>query len=291
MDFKEKKKFKSKWEEYRLGDWRRGSGKTFVTLETEIPAMPDKLLTPPDEAAFHKKLKEIEEKIKGIGQDLEDKKAEFDGKLKQKNDAQKAGQGAAGEGAPVSTDINKNFQRLGELKKQRKKIYDEQEAVAAVIGELNARKAGLSKKIDRDAQKEELIPKAIRQTQKALETQTHDSKRERELLARIKFIKASAEFIREYEVVQEDLRVRNEEKKKIGIDLPGIKKEIKALSEIVDVQKKERDEKQESRDSIEKELDKINERRKRARDDRDKLYQSKYEHKDEYYGALISYQK
>jgi len=38
-----------------------------VTLETEIPVMPDKLLSPPDEAAFHKKLLEIEDKIKSIG--------------------------------------------------------------------------------------------------------------------------------------------------------------------------------------------------------------------------------
>ena len=41
MDFKEKRKFKSKWEEYRHGDWRKGSGKTFVTLETIIPEMPE----------------------------------------------------------------------------------------------------------------------------------------------------------------------------------------------------------------------------------------------------------
>jgi len=41
MDFKEKKKFKSKWEEYHYGEWKRGSGKTFVTLETVIPAAPE----------------------------------------------------------------------------------------------------------------------------------------------------------------------------------------------------------------------------------------------------------
>jgi hypothetical protein len=71
-----------------------------------------------------------------------------------------------------------------------------------------------------------------------LETQTLDNKRERELIAKIKFIKASVEFIREREVVDEDLRVRNEEKKKIGVDLPKIKKEIKELSEVVEQQKK-----------------------------------------------------
>lgn len=110
-------------------------------------------------------------------------------------------------------------------------------------------------------------------------------------MARIKFIKASVEFIKEREQVEEELRARNDEKKKIGADLPKIKKEIKELSEIVDQQKKERDEKQESRDTIDKELNKINERRKRIRDERDKLYQLKYELKDEYYGSLIMYQK
>lgn len=67
MDFKEKKKFKSKWEEYSYGEWRRGSGKTWVTLETVIPTIPDNLnITAPDEAMFHKKQVEIEEKIKEI---------------------------------------------------------------------------------------------------------------------------------------------------------------------------------------------------------------------------------
>ena len=103
MDFKETKKFKSKWEEYRLGDWRRGSGKTFVTLETAIPAKPEKPLSPPDEAAFHKKLKEVEDKIKNIGQDLEDKKTEFDGKLQEKIQARQAGEG----GAPAGKDRGK----------------------------------------------------------------------------------------------------------------------------------------------------------------------------------------
>ena len=63
LDFKEKKKYKSKWEEYRFGEWRKGSGKTYVTLETEIPELPQPILAP-DEAQFHKKQVEIEEKIK-----------------------------------------------------------------------------------------------------------------------------------------------------------------------------------------------------------------------------------
>lgn len=90
MDFKEKRKFKSKWEEYRHGDWRKGSGKTFVTLETIIPEMPenDNQLKLPDENSFHKRQVEVEEKIKEIGLVLEEKKNQFNDTLGQK----KAGQ-------------------------------------------------------------------------------------------------------------------------------------------------------------------------------------------------------
>ena len=78
MDFKEKKKFKSKWEEYNYGEWRRGSGKTWVTLETVIPAIPENLnITAPDEAAFHKKQVEIEEKIKEIYKQIDESKEKF----------------------------------------------------------------------------------------------------------------------------------------------------------------------------------------------------------------------
>lgn len=77
MDFKEKKKFKSKWEEYRFGDWRKGSGKTFVTLETIIPELPEKPIQAPDEAAFHKKQVELDDQIKALIKNLEDKKSTF----------------------------------------------------------------------------------------------------------------------------------------------------------------------------------------------------------------------
>lgn len=59
MDFKEKRKYKSKWEEYRYGDWRRQRSNTYVTLDTVIPDVPAKPLEKPDEEAFQKKLKDI----------------------------------------------------------------------------------------------------------------------------------------------------------------------------------------------------------------------------------------
>ena len=78
MDFKEKRKFKSKWEEYRHGDWRKQRSNTYVTLETVIPELPSKPLSPPDEETYKKKLKELEDKIKDIGSTLDEKKVQFD---------------------------------------------------------------------------------------------------------------------------------------------------------------------------------------------------------------------
>jgi len=70
MDFKEKKTFKNKYEEWKFGDWKKGSGKTFVTLETVIPPVPAKLLTKPDEPTFLKKMTDVEDKIKEINASL-----------------------------------------------------------------------------------------------------------------------------------------------------------------------------------------------------------------------------
>ena len=54
MDFKEKKKFKNKWEEYHYGDWKKFS-RTFVTLDTVIPSLPEKPIPEPAEAEYRKK--------------------------------------------------------------------------------------------------------------------------------------------------------------------------------------------------------------------------------------------
>lgn len=85
MEFKERRKFKSKWEEYHHGEWRKGSGKTFVTLETVIPPMPENLIKAPQEAEFQKKEVEIKDKISEINKALDTKKSEFEEILQQKN--------------------------------------------------------------------------------------------------------------------------------------------------------------------------------------------------------------
>lgn len=78
MDFKETKEFSSKWDEYRLGEWRRGClGKTHVTLDTVIPEMPKEILEMPNENKFHQRQAEIDERIKEIGFTLEEKKKQF----------------------------------------------------------------------------------------------------------------------------------------------------------------------------------------------------------------------
>jgi len=55
FDFKETKKYKNKWEEWKHGEWRKRAQKTFVTLETEIPEMPEKLTEKPSQEEFNKK--------------------------------------------------------------------------------------------------------------------------------------------------------------------------------------------------------------------------------------------
>lgn len=77
MNFTEKKTFRNKYEEWKYGDWKKGSGKTFVTLETEIPEPPKKQLEKPEEVNFHSKIADIDEKIKVIDASLKEKEENF----------------------------------------------------------------------------------------------------------------------------------------------------------------------------------------------------------------------
>ena len=56
---------------------------------------------------------------------------------------------------PVPLNKAGNQMMTPAFKKQRKKIYDDQEGVTTVAAELNAKRERLSKKIDKEAQKEE----------------------------------------------------------------------------------------------------------------------------------------
>lgn len=57
--------------------------KTYVTLETVIPELPQKIEAP-DEAAFHKRCVEIDNKITDLRGELNDQKAKFTDFVEQK---------------------------------------------------------------------------------------------------------------------------------------------------------------------------------------------------------------
>ena len=195
MEFKERKKFKSKWDEYRYGEWRKGSGKTYVTLETVIPAKPEKEMTAPDEAAFHKKQVDIGEKIKGINNKLDEMKVQFETILAEKHAHRKGGEGGEGTAVVATPDLKVKFARMKELKEQRKAIYNAQDSSIAGVNDLQKTKEQAIKKIDKVFNKAEMIPKAIKEQKKILETTSGGWKKEQEIIKRIKFLEESIPFI------------------------------------------------------------------------------------------------
>lgn len=122
----ETKTFKSKWEEWRFGDWKKPRPSVYVTLETEIPDMPTDVLKPPDEKAYEAELKALEGKIKGVGKSLEEKKGNFDELLSAKHASQKGG-----DGQPVTPAIGEKVKRIRELQAQKKAIRARQDAAVA----------------------------------------------------------------------------------------------------------------------------------------------------------------
>ena len=83
-----------------------------MTLETEIPELPKNKIEAPDEAAFHKRQVEIDNKIKDLIKDMGDQKDKFTDFLDQKK-ANRQGQN----GPAISKDQKQKRSRLGELNK------------------------------------------------------------------------------------------------------------------------------------------------------------------------------
>lgn len=149
FDFKESKQFKNKWEEYTYGNWKRGTGKTYVTLETVIPEIPKKIGAP-DEAAFHKTLAEVDQKIKNLTGEMTDQKAKFTDTLEQKKSNFNPG-----EKVPINMDGKNRNARVRHLKDQKQKIYNESNKYEEEKTELTRKRDQYMKKIDRKYQTEE----------------------------------------------------------------------------------------------------------------------------------------
>ncbi len=165
MDFVETRKFKDKYEEFRYGDWRKGSGKTFVTLETEIPAVPEKLLEKPDEAAFRKRLAELSGKINDIHNGIEEKKTQFQDTLtKLKGEDQPE---ADEETPDISHEsLSQKFAQAKEMRTKRNKQQDKVDNIQQEIQKVRNEMRFLNDNIDKFFNKPELVPKGLKQAEK-----------------------------------------------------------------------------------------------------------------------------
>jgi len=173
FDFKEKKQFKSKWEEYRKGDWRRGTGKTYVTLETVIPELPEKEITAPDEAAFHKKQIEIENKIKDLIKNSAELRDKFQGLIDEKVNKR-----ATGRNKDEPESHGDKVQHLKSVIGKKKRIHEKLADLEENKGDLIKRRENLMKKINPKWNTSELVPKGLKELKKKLETSSTDHKQE-----------------------------------------------------------------------------------------------------------------
>jgi chromosome segregation ATPase len=74
-------------------------------------------------------------------------------------------------------------------------------------------------------------------------------------------------------------------------DLPAIFSELKELGQMMDEERKHRDEKHENLDNLNKQIDRVQEKRKKIFDEIEKFKKQKEELKDKYYGQMIDYTK
>lgn len=285
FDFKEKKTFKSKWEEYRYGEWRRGTGKTFVTLETPIPELPEREIAAPDEAAFHKKQVEIENKIKETYKQMDDLKVKFSEGIEQKK-AQRTGGGQY-----VPQDVKDKRQRLKDVNTQKRKIYNAIDEIEGSKGDLVRKREALIKSINHKYNTLELVPKGLKELKKQFEMSSGGRKEEANYIKEEKKLKESLKFIEEKVVLDDQLTAMSKKRKEVSKDLPQLIGESKELAKTLDEEKKDKEVKVEKLEDLDKVLDKINEKRKKESDEIEVLKKQRQEVQDTYYGSMIDYTK
>ena len=72
--FRPMKTFNSKYQEFNFGEWKRRSQypQIHVTPETIVPDKPKKLLSEPDDVAYHMKIVEMDEEIELLNKEIKD---------------------------------------------------------------------------------------------------------------------------------------------------------------------------------------------------------------------------
>ena len=81
-------------------------------------------------------------------------------------------------------------------------------------------KDSMRQRIDKVYNKEEMIPKAIREAEKAFQTTSGTYKLEQEFVRRVEFLKASIPCIKKYEAADTTLKAMMGHKKVAGTGLP-----------------------------------------------------------------------
>ena len=92
----------------------------------------------------------------------------------------------------------------------------------------------MKNKIDKQYNKEELIPKALKAAEKAFTTTSGNYQKEQEYLRRVQFLNDSIPCIKKKEEAEAKLKAMNNAKKEAGVNLPKVKSEIKTLQAEID---------------------------------------------------------
>lgn len=264
FDFKEKKKFKNKQEEYRHGDWRRMPS-VYVTLETPIPELPAKEIATPDEAAFHKKQIELENKIKDHYKNADDLKEKFTELVDQKK-AQREGKKTY---EPKETRDKR--QRFNHVNNEKKRIREAIDEIEKNRGELIRKREQLIKFIHPKWNTPDLVPKGLKELKKQMETSSGGRKEEEKYIKEVKKLNDSVKYIEEKEQIDAQLNDIFKKKKTVSAPLSKLIEESKELWNQLNQEQKEKEEKVENLENLDKQIDRVSEKRKKEYDEIDKL--------------------
>lgn len=202
--FKSSRTFRSRYQEYVVGEWRRQRNNLFVTMETIVPPVPKTLREEPDDSKYHLEVARMDAQIEELDGELQDLKAELHEKRTSLMDSQ---QGRA----PIRESLRDLFSELNHYSGEKKEKLAQIERINNEINDLQRAVTKEQKNVHPVYNEEAKIAKGVKDLERRLQTQSHSRAEEERLIKEIEKVKESKPFFAKIAALRAQVAEKREE--------------------------------------------------------------------------------
>jgi chromosome segregation ATPase len=212
-----------------FGEWRkRGTiPKVHVTKDTIVPEKPKRILTEPDDVAYHMKIAEIDEKVEALNVDIKDINATFTQERNDMIDGQQARN-------PIKKELSEQFAELKIFSDKKVAILAKIESIESQIKDLNKQRDKLRQQVHPIYNDAGSLAAGVKALERRLTTESLDRYTELKIVKEIEQVKKSQPLFDEIDKLTKKMEAKKAEKQQASVELPELSKVIKKIKTVID---------------------------------------------------------